>query len=62
MNRDDFIKSPGFMFSVAMIYFNLSPLPTKATFAERCPSNRTSITLSSFGAPVSGPSRSYLTQ
>lgn len=56
------MMSPGFIFSVAIMYRSVSPCPTMAILAVRWPSNMTSITLSSCGGPSVGPSRSYFTQ
>lgn len=57
-------KSPGFILTVAMIYFSSVPEPTNATLAVRQPQSINSRTRSTLGGSCSpvGPNRFKLTQ
>lgn len=57
-------KSPGFILTVAIMYFKFVPQPTKATFDVRQPQSIISRTRSTLGESCSpvGPNRFKSTQ
>lgn len=59
---DVFMISPGFIFSVAIIYFNLSLEPTNAISLLLCPHLSIAKTFSSKGGPSIVPTLRLSTQ